>query len=128
MPEQSAIEPMRKLLIVDDDHSVIEMMVDYFFIRGSEVLSAQTSEEAIRVAFLERPDLVLLDLGLPDFSGEEVLKRIKRSMPQMKVIVLTGQTEAGLREKMMKLGSDAYFKKGETSLTEIEKKMHELLV
>lgn len=118
---------MSKLLVVDDDIGAIEMLRGHFSLRGAEVHCAQTSEEALRLAFKERPELVFLDLGLPDFPGEEVLKRIKKFLPQIRVIVVSGSQEAGIKERILKLGADAYFEKGEASFTEITGKVHELL-
>ena len=108
-----------KLLVVDDDSGVVEMLRDYFALRSFEVLTAGTAVEALQVAFQERPDIVILDLVLPDFSGEEVLRRVKKSFPEVHVLILTGQTDPGLEPRLRRLGCDSFLAKG-TPLRNLE--------
>lgn len=127
-PNQFLTNVMNKILVVDDDQAVLDMLEDYFSPRGWGVFCAETSGEGLRLAFEERPDLVILDLGLPDSPGEETLRQIKTFLPEIKVIVVTGESGEGLRERLFELGSDAYFEKGETGLSAIHDKIRELLV
>lgn len=108
-----------KLLVVDDDPAVVGMLRDYFVPRSFEVLTANTAVEALRVAFQEKPDSVILDLVLPDFSGEEVLRQIKKSLPNIRVLILTGQTDPELGPRLHRLGCDSFLTKG-TSLRSLE--------
>lgn len=108
-----------KLLVVDDDQAVVEMLRDYFSPRSYEVLTAGTAGEAVQLAFQERPDTVILDLVLPDSSGEEVLRQIKKSLPQTRVLILTGQTDPELEPRLRSLGCDSFLTKG-SSLRSLE--------
>lgn len=108
-----------KLLVVDDDPAVVGMLRDYFAPRSFEVLTAGTGGEAVQLASQEKPDTVILDLVLPDFSGEEVLRQIKKSLPNIRVLILTGQTDPGLEPRLRRLGCDSFQAKG-TSLRSLE--------
>ncbi len=108
-----------KLLVVDDDPAVVGMLKDYFAPRSFEVLTAGTAVEALQMAFQERPDTIVLDLVLPDFSGEEVLRRIKKFLPHTRVLILTGQTDPALEPRLRRLGCDSFLAKG-TSLRSLE--------
>ena len=112
-----------KLLVVDDDPAVVGMLRDYFAPRSFQVLTAGTAVEAIDLAFQEKPDSVILDLVLPDFSGEEVLRRIKKSLPEIRVLILTGQTDPELEPRLKSLGCDSFLNKG-TSLRSLENILH----
>lgn len=101
-----------KLLIVEDDPAVAEMLEEHFRMRSFEVFAAGTAVEGLRLAFRERPDSVILDLGLPDFSGEEVLRRIKKFLPTIRVLILTGQTDPELEPRLKSLGCDSFLAKG----------------
>lgn len=109
-----------KLLVVDDDPGVVEMLRDYLAARSFNVLTAGGAREAIRLAFREKPDTVILDLALPDFSGEEVLRQIKEKSPHTHVLILTGCEEPGLETRLRELGCDSFLQKG-TSLASLER-------
>lgn len=108
-----------KILVVDDDAGVREMLRGHFASRAHEVLSAGTALEGLRVALQEKPDSVILDLGLPDFSGEEVLRTLKKQIPGTRVMILTGREEPGLEKRVRQLGCDSFLEKG-TSLQILE--------
>lgn len=102
-----------KILVVDDDPAVAEMLRDYLAARTHEVLVARQAREALQLAFHERPDRVILDLGLPDFPGEEVLRAIKKTLPGMRVLILTGRTDdPDLEANLRRLGCDSFLQKG----------------
>ena len=108
-----------KLLVVDDDPGVVEMLRDYLSARSFNVLTAARAREALHLAFHEKPDTVILDLTLPDFSGEEVLLKIKEKLPGTHVLILTGRNEPGLETKLRELGCDSFLQKG-SSLASLE--------
>ena len=80
-----------RILVVDDDPS-LRLLVDAIFRDDYDVIQAKTGEEGIRKASLENPDVMLLDLHLPDFSGLEVASRLRNSAATslIPLIVLTG--------------------------------------
>lgn len=65
-----------KLLIADDERDITDMLASYFRRRGCEVLTAYGGEEAIALSARE-PDLILLDVSMPDVDGLEVCRRIR---------------------------------------------------
>jgi type IV pilus assembly protein PilB len=87
----------RRILVADDEPS-ITMLLDAMFQDDFEVITASTGEEALRRATLDRPDLILLDLNLPDLSGTEVTKRLRNSAATslIPVIMITGEADSEL--------------------------------
>ncbi len=68
-----------KILVVDDDASLLALLRSRLEANGYKVITAAGGKEALRVFSAESPDLILLDIMLPDLSGEEVLKKIKKA-------------------------------------------------
>jgi DNA-binding response OmpR family regulator len=116
-----------KLLIIDDEKAALEMLEDYFAPRGWEVLCAERAAEGLRIAHDERPDIVILDLRLPDCPGDEVLRQIKTYLPEIKVVIVTGESEEELKERVMEYGPDACFNKADLSLAGLAQTIHDLL-
>jgi DNA-binding response OmpR family regulator len=89
---------MARILIVDDDASLASVLAHCFRKAGHTPLSAPTGHAALRAA-RAHPDLILLDLGLPDISGDEVLRRLKRdsNTAQIPVVVVSGEPDAADR-------------------------------
>lgn len=86
------------------------MLSTYLTSDGFEVLEAKNGEEGLESAFAKTPDLVVLDVGLPDMDGFEVLRRI-RSTSQVPVIMLTARTEEIDRVVGLTVGADDYVTK-----------------
>lgn len=101
-----------KILLVDDDPGVRAMLRDHFSVRSHEVITAGTAVEALYWAFRERPETMILDLMLPDFPGEEVLRRIKKFLPGIRVLILTGRSDPRLEQRVRTLGADSFLVKG----------------
>ena len=102
---------MRKLLIVDDESGIVEEVKSYFEEEGYEVRTADTGKEGIRAVETFKPDIVLLDMKLPDMSGIQVLKFCKENLPQAKVIVNTGYVDQNIIDESERLGRDAFLQK-----------------
>lgn len=85
------------LLIVEDDFELAELLADYFTARGYRVLTTPWGEKAIRQASDEHPDLVVLDIYLPDFDGFEVFRRLQESHRTRDIPVIF-LTERGARD------------------------------
>ena len=81
------------VLIVDDEPAIRENLSRWLGKRGYEVICTGTGQEALAVHEHRRVDVVLLDLGLPDISGIEVLERLKASPGAPAVIVLTARDD-----------------------------------
>ncbi len=101
---------MSKILLVEDNEMNREMLSRRLARRGFEVIFAATGREAIEKAVSEFPDLILMDLSLPDVDGWEATRRIKgqASTASIPVIALTAHAMAGDRERAIEAGADDY--------------------
>jgi DNA-binding NtrC family response regulator len=97
------------LLLVDDDAAVLRAIGEYFERLGYEVWREGTGEQATETFHRVRPDVVLLDLHLPDSSGLVVLERMRRDGGA--VILLTGQGDIETAVKAMQLGAENFLTK-----------------
>jgi|SRR3989338_7563972 len=102
---------MIKLLIVDDESGLCEYLRDFFGPKGYQVSIATSAQEALAFVERETPELVLLDINMPDINGLEVLRYIKKTSAQSKVIMVTVSDDADTREKAKRLGADDFVKK-----------------
>ncbi len=86
----------KKILVVDDEERVREMLGFRLKLFGYEVLEASNGEEALEVATREKPDLVLLDIMMPGMDGFQVCSRLKRNeeTKDIPVVILTAKADA----------------------------------
>jgi DNA-binding NtrC family response regulator len=80
-----------RVLLVDDETEFVSALAERLSLRGYDAQVATSGEEALGKINSTPPDVVLLDMLMPGMSGLEVLKRIKRDHPQVRVILLTGR-------------------------------------
>lgn len=99
-----------KILIVDDDQTLIQFLVDYLTGEGFDVISADRGQTALRLFFDERPDIVVLDVMMPGMDGWEVCARI-RELADTPVILLTAKTSEADKLRGFRLGVDDYVTK-----------------
>ena len=101
-----------RILVVDDEPDVVESVQLGFTLqwREVEVLGAGTGEEALDIVEHRHPDIVLLDVGLPDTDGFAVLREI-RSFSDVPVVMLTARDDAMDKVKGLELGADDYVTK-----------------
>lgn len=104
-----------KLVICEDDRATLDLLCDHLTADRFEVLAAPTAADAIRHCQFAQPDLLLLDLGLPDASGLDVLREIRepdrsvgRFDPRLGVIVLSGRGTERDRVRGLEQGADDY--------------------
>ena len=102
---------MKKILIVDDETGIVEEVKAYFEEVGYRVETADSGKDGLRILRRMKPDLVILDIKLPDMNGLEILRASKESMPQTKVIVMTGYVDQNLIDEAERLGRDAFLPK-----------------
>jgi DNA-binding response OmpR family regulator len=100
----------RKVLIVDDEPALLDVLEQYLRDEGFEVIRASDGPAAVELFSAHRPDLVVLDLNLPGLSGTEVLKRI-RAERDVPVIMLTARIDEVDRVVGLELGADDYIGK-----------------
>ena len=100
-----------KLLVVDDENGILEEVKSYFEEEGFQVFIADSGEEGIQILKREKPDVLLVDMKLPDMSGLLVLKVAKEASPLTKVIVNTGYVDQVLIDQAEELGRDVFLQK-----------------
>ena len=101
-----------RILVVDDEPDVVESVRLGFTLQWREVdvLGAGTGETALDIVEHEHPDIVLLDIGLPDIDGFEVIRQI-RAFSDVPVVMLTARDDAMDKVKGLELGADDYVTK-----------------
>ena len=102
-----------KILVVDDNPTIRKGLGVRLRANDYEVLFAQDAISATAALVTERPDLVVLDLGLPGGDGFVVMERLQRNdrLASTPVIVLTGRELAGNRDRALQAGATAFFQK-----------------
>ena len=98
------------ILVVDDEPKIRSLVRTYLEREGYQVFDTGTGTDAVDIARRLQPDLVVLDLGLPDLPGEEVLRLVRRTA-DMPVVMLTARASEGDRVAGLKLGADDYVTK-----------------
>ncbi|MEB3021261.1 response regulator [[Mycobacterium] crassicus] len=99
-----------RVLVVDDEPQILRALKINLSVRGYEVVTAATGAGALRAAAEQRPDVVILDLGLPDISGIEVLEGL-RGWLTVPVIVLSARTDSADKVEALDAGADDYVTK-----------------
>jgi DNA-binding response OmpR family regulator len=115
LPER---EEIATIVVCEDDGATLDLLCDHLTADRFEVLPAPSAADALRLCRYNHPDLLLLDLALPDASGLDVLRTIRgsdgvdaRFDPHLPVIVLTGRGGATDRVRGLDLGADDYVQK-----------------
>jgi len=106
-------EAKHKILIVEDDPDVSEMLNAYFRVQGYDVFTVNWGEDGVRAGQSVLPDLVILDIRLPDIDGYEVARRLRedRRTQEIPIIFLTEKRERGDRLQGFEVGADDYITK-----------------
>lgn len=120
---------MKKILIVEDDKFLRELMAQKLVREGYEILESVDGEDGLKKVKNEKPDLVLLDLILPSMDGFEVLTRIKEEVTDgaPPVIILSNLGQKEDVEKGLKLGAVDYLIKAHFTPGEIIEKVKNVL-
>jgi two-component system, NtrC family, response regulator AtoC len=99
------------ILIIEDDDTIALSLKVFFEGREYSVMNASNGEDGLRIALKEIPDTIILDLRLPDVYGIEVMQEIKKSYPEISVIIMTGFGEVKEAVEAMRHGAEYYFQK-----------------
>ncbi|MFH1282250.1 MAG: response regulator [bacterium] len=83
-----------KILVVDDDVEILKMLKTFLEKGGHDVLCVENAQEGKRLALVERPDLVLIDIRLPDINGIELLSQIKEIDKDVIAVMITAYKDA----------------------------------
>ncbi|WP_314733329.1 response regulator transcription factor [Anaerobacillus sp. CMMVII] len=100
-----------KVLIIEDDPYIRDIIRLYIEKQGYTAVEAQNGEEGLQVYFDESPNFIVLDIMLPEMSGWEVCKEIRRDNLSIPIIMLTGKGESYDKIKGLNLGADDYIVK-----------------
>jgi two-component system, cell cycle response regulator DivK len=102
-----------RVLVVEDNERNMKLFCDLLQASGYRTLEATTGEGAVAVAIEHRPDLVLMDIQLPDIDGVEALDRVRTDerSASIPVVALTAQAMEGDRERFLAAGFDGYVSK-----------------
>jgi two-component system OmpR family response regulator len=100
-----------RLLVVDDEPTILELLSGSLRFAGFDVVTAASGADALRAAAASRPDLILLDVMMPDGDGFDVVRQMRAGSPPVPVIFLTAR--AGVHERVagLTLGGDDYVTK-----------------
>ncbi len=111
---QSGKQADRQSILIVEDHdrvrrALVEWLADAF--PRYRILEASTGEEAVGLAEAERPDIIVMDVGLPQMSGIEATRRIKAVIPKTRVVILTIHEQAEYRARASEAGANAFVPK-----------------
>ena len=104
---------MDRILVVDDDHDIVRLVRSYLEKAGYEILTAYDGESALRIIRAEKPQLLILDLMLPDRDGWDVAKivRAEEKIAATPIIMLTARVEDNDKIVGLEIGADDYITK-----------------
>ncbi|MBD8103817.1 MULTISPECIES: response regulator transcription factor [Plantibacter] len=115
-----------RVLIVDDEEGIRELLAEVLTGQGWTVETASTGMSAVRTALTFQPDIAVLDIVLPDFSGLDVLDRIRTQLPDIRVLFLTANDAVEDRILGIDAGGDDYVTKP-FSIDEVVSRLRGLL-
>ncbi len=104
---------IKKILVVDDEQYLVILLKDNLEFEGFTVCEAYNGEEALQRTYDQKPDLIILDIGMPKLDGWEVCRRLKENpvTSHIPIVILSALTQDEDMEKGRKLGAIRYFKK-----------------
>lgn len=102
---------MKSVLIVDDQMGIRLLLGEVFEQAGFSTNAAATGKEALQQLNEQQPDCILLDMKMPGMDGVEVLKEIRRQLPEVPVMMMTAYSEMELIEEAKELGIKRFFTK-----------------
>ena len=123
------LKKMAKILIVEDDSMLIEIYQKKFSDDGYEVVTATTGAEVLKKIKNENPELVLLDLVLPEEDGFHVLEKIKKDShtKNIKVIIFSNLSQQEDQSRAAKLGAEGFLTKSDYTPTEMVEEVQKVL-
>jgi two-component system, OmpR family, KDP operon response regulator KdpE len=99
------------ILVVDDEPSIRRLLRTSLRAQGYHVIEAETGGAALNFIKCERPEIMILDLGLPDLDGTEVIRRLRTSGSKIPIVVLSSRGEERSKVEALDLGADDYVTK-----------------
>nr|WP_085522608.1 response regulator [Tuberibacillus sp. Marseille-P3662] len=105
------IMAQQKLLIVDDQYGIRILLDEIFQKEGYQTFQAANGVQALDIVKNEQPGLVVLDMKIPGMDGLEILKRVKKDYPDIKVIIMTAYGELDMIQEAIDHGAVTHFSK-----------------
>ena len=102
---------MATLVLIDDELEFVKALDQFFSARGYEVHVALRGSSGLQLVEEHHPDVVLMDLKMPGMDGDEVLIRLRKEHPRVKVVVITAYDEASTKDRLTALGAFAHLEK-----------------
>lgn len=112
---------MKKILVVEDDVFIRDITTIKLTSHGYTVTAVENGESALQAMEKEVPEVLLLDLDLPDISGLEIMQRMKNdiAMKDIPVIIFSNNDDATMRQKLSDIGIAGFFIKASTEYSEL---------
>jgi two-component system, OmpR family, response regulator len=104
-------QPAHRVLVVDDEPNIVDVVTMALRYQGFEVGSAGTGADALAAVSAFRPDLILLDIMLPDMEGFDVARRLGAQQSRVPIIFLTARDDTDDKVRGLTLGGDDYVTK-----------------
>jgi two-component system KDP operon response regulator KdpE len=102
---------MTRILVVDDEPPIRRLLRTSLVSQGFQIVEATTAREALDEVEKARPDLIVLDLGLPDMQGQEVIRLLRGQGSSVPIVVLSSRTDETGKVEALDLGADDYVTK-----------------
>ena len=109
--ESDQSEAISKVLVVDDEPAIIELLIVILNEEGFEAVAADNGKEAIEIAESQNIDVVLMDIKMPGISGTEALEKIKSINPDIEVIMISGYASVDSAVTSLKFGAFDFLRK-----------------
>jgi CheY-like chemotaxis protein len=119
----------QKILVIDDEPTLITAIVDKFTREGFEVLTAANGQEGLKTALKKHPDLILLDIIMPVMDGITMLSQLRKNLwgKNVKVILLTNLSDPGNAGEIIRKSVSGYLIKSNWKLVDVVKQVKEKL-
>jgi DNA-binding response OmpR family regulator len=105
------MEPPAHILLVEDDEALLAALSDHLSAQGFAVTGARTGETALAALVRRAPNVVILDLGLPDMDGSRVLRAVRRTHPRVPVLIVSARLDLRWVRHLLREGAFEYVAK-----------------
>ena len=117
----------KRVLVVDDTPSIRALLRQTLPLHGFEIVAeAEGAAEGIEKARDEQPDVIVLDMQMPNVNGVEAIKPLKEEAPNARILMYSSNDEHYVKDQALELGADAYFDKL-APISQMAAEMHRLL-
>jgi DNA-binding response OmpR family regulator len=103
--------PLARVLVVDDEPAFLDMLTEVLTLAGYEVVTAAAAGDALKAVEMSAPDVILLDIAMPDMDGVTALQRLRAVKPTVPVIMLTGNSDEQVGRTTLRWGAFDYVAK-----------------